>query len=88
MIDDDSINNTQSSPPPPAPNGEHSIDYQQMLRQHQSVQQSMQTWNPFHSAIMTQPNQIPNQIIHPTQLSAMNPFHADIMKQQVCIYSD
>lgn len=84
MIDDDSHDNMQSSPPPPAPNGEHPIDYQQILnQQQQSVQQSMQTWNPFHTDIIAQSNQMQNQLIHSTQLSSMNPFHADIMKQQV-----
>lgn len=84
MIDDDSHDNTQSSPPPPAPNGEHPIDYQQILiQQQQSVQQSIQTWNPFHTDIIAQPNQMQHQLILSTQLSPMNPFHANIMKQQV-----
>lgn len=85
MIDDDSHDNMQSSPPPPAPNGEHPIDYQQILnQQQQSVQQSMRTWNPFHTDIIAQSNQsMQNELIHSTQLSSMNPFHADLMKQQV-----
>lgn len=74
MIDDDVLNG-QHSPPPPAPNGEHSAEmFQQAITQQMQYQDS--SWNPFCTPSIQQ--QEPR-----AQLSSMNPFHADILKQQV-----
>lgn len=75
MIDDELLNNGQSSPPPPAPNGENSTEiFQPTITQ--SIQFQDASWNPFCT-----PN-IQQQDTH-QQLSSMNPFAADLMKQEV-----
>lgn len=96
MIDDE-LNGGQSSPPPPAPNGENSssteifqptiINQQQQQQQLQQLQQAHQqqkqliqsaSWNPFCTPSLQQQDSHRQQ-----QLSSMNPFAADLMKQQV-----
>lgn len=76
MIDDELLNNGQSSPPPPAPNGENSTDiFQPIITQ--SIQYQDASWNPFCT-----PNLQQQQQTH-QQHSSMNPFAADLMKQEV-----
>lgn len=75
MIDDELLNNGQNSPPPPAPNGENqNEDFQSTIIQQRQMQDT--SWNPFCTAIVQQKE--PH-----SQFSSMNPFHADLMKQQV-----
>lgn len=80
MIDDEVLNNGQSSPPPPAPNGENSTNSFQPPENQQRQYQDT-SWNPFCTPII----QHQQQQQHETHqhLSSMNPFHADLMKQQV-----
>lgn len=75
MIDDELLNNGQNSPPPPAPNGENQNEiFQSQLIQQRQMQDT--SWNPFSTPTIQQKEQ------H-SQFSSMNPFHADLMKQQV-----
>lgn len=73
MIDDELLNG-QSSPPPPAPNGENSSEiFQPTITQ--AIQFQDASWNPFCTNIQQQETH--------QQLSSMNPFAADLMKQEV-----
>lgn len=75
MIDDD-LNSGQSSPPPPAPNGENSA--KEIFQPTNNQQRPFQnvSWNPFCTPALQQSDS------H-LQISSMNPFAADLMKQQV-----
>lgn len=78
MIDDESLNNGQSSPPPPAPNGENQNEiFQNAILQQQIQIQDATSWNPFCTSTIQKQHQ------QQDQLASMNPFHADLMKQQV-----
>lgn len=81
MIDDD-LNSGQSSPPPPAPNGENSSSteiFQPTINQQRPTQNV--SWNPFCTPAIQQPDS------H-SQISSMNPFAADLMKQQVFVRNE
>lgn len=81
MIDDD-LNSGQSSPPPPAPNGENASTeiFQPTIDQQQRPIQNV-SWNPFCTPAIQQPDS------H-SQISSMNPFAADLMKQQVFVQNE
>lgn len=80
MIDDELLNNGQaSSPPPPAPNENSTEIFQPTINQ--SIQFQDASWNPFCTPTLQQQQQ-QQQETH-KQLSSMNPFAADLMKQEV-----